>query len=110
MNWEKIHKAIDTKREGETDARKMVGKNFNFWAQFHREHSDKLEDLIQCIILDLRSSGRKITWDDEVNMRCSLEALQESLKQCNEELILEENKEEETEAVKEKKRRLKKYL
>ena len=91
MNWDKLHRVLTTRKEGVTPIDNLVGGNKTFWAQFSRASADKLDDLIQCLVFDLRSK-HPITWENECYIRMAFESLKEVIQACENEKKMEDVK------------------
>lgn len=91
INWEAQHKAISTRNTADTPIEKLVGRDLNFWAEFHKKSGGKLKDLTDCLIFDARS-GIKMTWEEENFVRLGYDMLINAIKECCNQKELEEKR------------------
>ena len=77
MNWQELHKAIKQRSEKDydTNAKKIMGENYNFWATFYKNNSDKLESLMECLLADMRWNDKSLTKDDEIMVRLAYDMM-----------------------------------
>lgn len=82
IEWVEMQKALIKKRSGKTRSEQLAGADVGFWASFHDMHGDKLRDLVECIMLDLRY-GRRLDLTSDILMREALEALIRAISGCS---------------------------
>jgi hypothetical protein len=61
---------LSQRHKEKTTARQLAGNNLHFWSQFfQRGDSEKLDDLMECFLVDLRGKIKMIVpcknWDKE---------------------------------------------
>lgn len=83
MDWDKLHTAIKKRHEGLSSFDQVVGNDKVFWAQFYDKSIDKMVELHECLILDLRHKYPNLTVEDEGFVRLGFEAVRTVLKSCS---------------------------
>lgn len=77
MDWNKLHESIKQRNEKNADsnAKKIMGDHFDFWANFYKNNGDKMERLMECLIADMRWNDKSLTKDDEILVRLGYEMM-----------------------------------
>lgn len=83
MDWDKLHKAIKKRQEGLSSFEQIVGNDRDFWADFYDQNIDKMVELHECLLIDLRHKYPNLTVEDEGFVRLGFEAVKKVLKECS---------------------------
>lgn len=87
LDWDKMHKALRRSREEVTTTRQFVGDNLDSWFGFAQSGGcDMLEDLMECIITDIRRSQRP-SQEEEDYIRLGFTGVLQTIRACHAEHI-----------------------
>lgn len=84
IDYEAIQKAIEQKNKHITRAEQLAGNNAGIFADFYDQHAQKLKDLSESVLLDMRYR-LKFPYEKEVLVRLGMEALIGAMIACSNE-------------------------
>ena len=80
--FKKLREIIQRRRKYDGDAvRQIAGEDFNYWGQYLQEDREKLEDLCECLLYEMRVRT-KLTQDQEEVARKAFKRLTNFIEIC----------------------------
>jgi len=81
FDWKAHHESLERRESTPTACRNITGKDFHTWAEFSRNSGEKLKQLTDSLIIDLRLS-RTLSFEEEKNIYLAYDALNNVIKSC----------------------------